>query len=43
MKNKETKVEAYTCRHSSEELIPLFQSVTVTELGIKCLLKYLQM
>jgi len=28
-------VVAYTCRYSSGQLIPIFQSVAVAELGIK--------
>jgi len=35
-------VVAYTCRYSSEQLIPIFQSVAVVELGIKGPLEYLQ-
>ena len=35
-------VEAYTCRYSSGQLIPLFQSVAVAELRIKGPLEYLQ-
>ena len=33
---------AYTCRYSSGQLIPIFQSVAVAELGIKGPLEYLQ-
>jgi len=41
---KRTRVVADTCRYSSKHFIPIFQSqtVTVAELGIKCLLQYLQ-
>jgi len=35
-------VVAYTWRYSSEQLIPMFQSVAVAELGIKGPLEYLQ-
>ena len=42
MKNKETMVVAYTWRYSSGQLIPIFQSVAVAELGINCPLEYLQ-
>ena len=40
--SKETRVVAYTCRYSSGQLIPIFQSVAVAELGIKGPLEYLQ-
>jgi len=33
---------ADTCRYSSGQLIPIFQSVAVAELGIKGPLEYLQ-
>jgi len=42
LKSKETSVVAYTCRYSSGQLIPIFQSVAVAELGIKGPLEYLQ-
>jgi len=42
IKIKETRVVAYTCRYSSGQLIPIFQSVAVAELGIKVPLEYLQ-
>jgi len=32
---------AYTCRYSSGQLIPIFQSVAVAELGIESPLEYL--
>ena len=35
MKSKETMVVAYACKYSSGQLIPIFQSVAVAELGIK--------
>jgi len=38
--SKETRVVAYTCRYSSGQLIPIFQSVAVV--GIKGPLEYLQ-
>jgi len=41
-KNKETRVLADTCRYSSGQLIPIFQTVAVAELGIKGPLEYLQ-
>ena len=37
-----SRVVAYTCRYSSGQLIPIFQSVTVAELGIKGPVEYLQ-
>ena len=36
------RVVAYTCRYSSGQLIPVFQSVAVAKLGIKGPLEYLQ-
>ena len=33
IKSKETRVVAYTCRFSIGQLIPIFQSVAVAELG----------
>ena len=42
IKSKETRVVAYTCRYYSGQLIPIFQSVAVAELGIKGPLEYLQ-
>ena len=42
IKSKETRVVADTCRYSSRQLIPIFQTVTVAELGIKGSLEYLQ-
>jgi len=41
-KSNETRVVAYTCRYSSRQLIPVFQTVAVAELGIKGSLEYLQ-
>jgi len=35
MKSKETRVVANTCGYSSGQLIPIFQSVAVAELGFK--------
>jgi len=40
--SKETGVVAYTCRYSSGQLIPIFQSIAVAELRIKGPLEYLQ-
>jgi len=40
--NKERREVAYTCRDSSGQLIPTFQSVAVAELRIKGRLEHLQ-
>ena len=42
IKSKETRVVAYMCRYSGGQLIPIFHSVAVAELGIKGPLEYLQ-
>jgi len=41
IKSKETRVVAYTCNYS-RQLIPIFQSVAVSDFGIKGPLEYLQ-
>jgi len=42
IKSKETRKVAYICKYSSGQLIPIFQSVAVTELGIIGPIEYLK-
>jgi len=41
IKSKETRMITYTCTYSSGNLIPIIQ-LCQDELGIKCLIEYLQ-